>query len=405
MVAVGLILFGLSTGATAELTPGMFSVSPLIGGYVFEGDQNLENSMTYGLGIGYHFTSKCALEGLFNFTDTETDPGGADVDALLYRLDGLYHFSPASKLVPFLAAGIGAITIDPAVGASDTDFLASYGGGLKYFITDKIALRGDIRHIIPFDAVQNNLMITAGLAFLFGGQPPVQEAAPVEKAQVVAKAPADSDGDGVYDAKDQCPGTPAGVPVNDVGCPLDSDGDWVFDYKDKCPGTPKGAPVDKDGCPLDSDGDGVPDYLDKHPNTAAGLKVDEYGRPILKTEEITIELVIEFDSDKANIRSMYHEKIKEAAHFMQLNPQAEAKIAGHTDSVGSEKYNLGLSERRAENVRKYFVDKFDVAAERFATMGHGESQPIASNDSEEGRQKNRRAVTVVITTKKGYEKK
>ena len=408
IMAVGLLLFGLGAGsATAEITPGMFALSPSIGGYIFEGSENLKDSLVYGIGLGYHFTRNWAAEGLFNFVDSETDPGGADVNTYLYRLEALYHLFPDKKLVPYLAAGIGGITMNPNVGSNDTDFLADYGAGLKYFITDKIALRGDVRHVIPFDNTRNNVMFTAGLAFLFGGEAPVVQKteARAETTQVTAKAPEDSDGDGVYDAKDQCPGTPSGVQVNDVGCPLDSDGDWVYDYMDKCPGTPAGATVDKVGCPLDSDGDGVFDYLDKCPDTQMGLKVDQDGCPILKKEEISIKLVIEFDFDKNDIRSVYHEKIKEAADFMQRYPQAEAKIGGHTDSLGSDEYNLALSGRRAESVKNYFVDNFGISAQRFTTMGYGESRSIATNDSEDGQQKNRRAVTVIITFKEEFEKK
>lgn len=80
--------------------------------------------------------------------------------------------------------------------------------------------------------------------------------------------PEDSDGDGVIDSEDECPGTPAGVEVDENGCPVDSDGDGVADYLDECPDTPSGVEVDSDGCPVDSDGDGVPDYLDDCPNEA-----------------------------------------------------------------------------------------------------------------------------------------
>ncbi len=410
IVAVGLLLFGLGAGcATAEITPGMFALSPSIGGYFFEGNENLKNSLVYGLGLGYHFTRNWAAEGFFNFVGSENDPGGGDVNAYLYRLEGLYHFFPEKKLVPFLAAGLGGITTDPNVGPNDTDFLADYGAGLKYFITDKIALRGDVRHVIPFDNTRNNVMVIAGLTFLFGGEAPAvqeQTEARAEAAAVtVAKAPEDSDGDGVYDAKDQCPGTPSGVQVNDVGCPLDSDGDWVYDYMDKCPGTPAGVAVDKVGCPLDSDGDGVLDYLDKCPDTPMGLKVDQDGCPILIKEEISMKLVIEFDFDKADVRSIYHDEIKEAADFMKRYPQAEAKMAGHTDSKGSDEYNFALSERRAESVKKYFVDNFGISAQRFTTMGYGESNSIATNDSDAGRQKNRRVVTIIITFQEEFEKK
>jgi outer membrane protein OmpA-like peptidoglycan-associated protein len=100
-------------------------------------------------------------------------------------------------------------------------------------------------------------------------------------ATVDAKGcPSDADGDGVFDGIDQCPDTPKGATVDAKGCTSDSDGDGVVDGIDQCPDTPKGATVDAKGCPKDSDGDGVPDGLDKCPDTAAGLKVDKDGCPI-----------------------------------------------------------------------------------------------------------------------------
>jgi hypothetical protein len=92
--------------------------------------------------------------------------------------------------------------------------------------------------------------------------------------------PLDTDGDGVPDYKDECPGTPLGVKVDSRGCPLDTDGDGVPDTKDKCPGTPLGVKVDSRGCPLDTDRDGVPDYKDECPGTPKGVKVDSRGCPL-----------------------------------------------------------------------------------------------------------------------------
>jgi outer membrane protein OmpA-like peptidoglycan-associated protein len=91
--------------------------------------------------------------------------------------------------------------------------------------------------------------------------------------------PKDSDGDGVLDAQDKCPNTPAGTAVDATGCPKDSDGDGVLDAQDKCPNTPAGTAVDATGCPKDSDHDGVIDTLDKCPNTPAGTAVDANGCP------------------------------------------------------------------------------------------------------------------------------
>jgi OOP family OmpA-OmpF porin len=136
IVFVGLIILALSIGGNvmAENRPGAFTVSPLIGGYVFEGDQDLKDRPSYGMGIGYNFDKNWGLEGVFNYVDTESEKDGGDVDAFLYRFDALYHFNADQKLVPYLAAGIGGITLDPDRESNDTDFLMNYGGGLKYFI-------------------------------------------------------------------------------------------------------------------------------------------------------------------------------------------------------------------------------------------------------------------------------
>ncbi len=107
--------------------------------------------------------------------------------------------------------------------------------------------------------------LTAGLRYSFGQWPP---------------PPPDSDGDGVADALDQCPNTPFGAEVNELGCSLDSDGDGVPDHRDKCPNTPIGVPVDADGCPLDSDRDGVIDPVDRCPDTPLGVPVDADGCPL-----------------------------------------------------------------------------------------------------------------------------
>jgi OOP family OmpA-OmpF porin len=172
---------------------------------------------------------------------------------------------------------------------------------------------------------------------------------------------------------------------------LDSDGDGVFDEYDQCPGTPAGVQVDDVGCPLDSDGDGVPDYLDKCPDTEAGVDVDDEGCPfpVYKTIKVL------FDFDKAVIKDKYDDELMKIADYLQRNTQTEMSIEGHTDSIGPAEYNMRLSERRAESVKDYLVNKGGVDADRLCTKGYGETRPIADNDTKEGRQKNRRVVGVV----------
>ncbi|MBN1639052.1 MAG: OmpA family protein [Ignavibacteriales bacterium] len=199
----------------------------------------------------------------------------------------------------------------------------------------------------------------------------------------------DADGDGVPDNLDKCPNTPKGVQVDKDGCPPDSDKDGVPDYKDKCPNTPLGAPVDADGCPLDSDKDGVPDYKDRCPNTPLGAKVDEWGCEEEMTIVLTEEGGVKFQTGKADILPSFYPTLDKIIETMNLMPGSKWRIEGHTDNVGSNKYNLGLSQRRAQSVVDYFVTK-GISRDRLVAVGMGEDYPIATNSTAEGKAQNRR---------------
>jgi OOP family OmpA-OmpF porin len=192
----------------------------------------------------------------------------------------------------------------------------------------------------------------------------------------------DSDGDGVSDDLDQCPDTPRGVAVDTQGCPLDRDGDGVADYLDKCPDTARGAPVDAEGCPLDSDGDGVADYLDQCPETPKGATVNRVGCWAL-------EGVVLFDFDSDDIKPEAYPLLNEVLTILKKNPQLSVEIQGHTDNVGSAEYNQTLSEERAQAVMDYLV-KNGIDPQRVSSTGYGLTRPVASNDTDEGRAKNRR---------------
>ncbi len=193
----------------------------------------------------------------------------------------------------------------------------------------------------------------------------------------------DSDRDGVLDKDDLCPNTPYGVPVDATGCPLDSDGDGVPDSLDLCPNTPRGVKVDANGCPLDSDGDGVPDYLDACPGTPAGAVVDARGCWIVPN--------LHFASGSWTIPADAHAGLRDVIAILKREAGLNVILQGHTDHVGGATYNQGLSEKRARAVRDFFIAQ-GIAAERLEAVGFGLTQPVASNDSEEGRAQNRRVV-------------
>lgn len=213
--------------------------------------------------------------------------------------------------------------------------------------------------------------------------------------------PVDSDGDGVPDYLDKCPKTPAGVKVDKDGCPIDSDGDGIPDYLDQCPDTPLEVEVDNNGCPIDSDGDGVPDYIDQCPNTPLGVTVDKYGCPeekilggVSAPREIVIESEITFSAGKDNILPEALPELNRIVKLLQLYPDANWRIEGHTDKQEVEHLiKRTLSLRRAEAILNYFVSK-GLPSYQFKVYDLGDKFPIGNNNTEYGRMKNRRVVLV-----------
>ena len=414
MFIVVIMLTAVVTAAQAEVRAGSFSVTPFIGGYVFEGNEyDLKTTYTVGLRAGYNITQNLGMEGYFNYIPTEVkDAVDADVKIYGYGIEGLYHFMPEKRFVPFLALGFGGIRYNPSGHDEMNKYSVDYGAGLKFFLTDDIALRADVRHILPLNDQYNDLLVSFGINFAFGGKKVAL--AKVDETPAPVEVIVDSDKDGVPDNFDKCPNTPFGVSVDKDGCPLDSDHDGVPDYLDKCSDTPAGLAVDKDGCSLDSDKDGVPDTFDKCPNTPAGAVVDKDGCsseqkqeakvvvPEPLREKVSIALNVEFDTAKAVIKKKYHDEIKKVADFMKAHPETNAVIEGHTDNVdrhNDPSRNIKLSQARADSIRQYLIDKFEINASRITAVGYGPSKPIASNDTEEGRKKNRRVQAVIEAVK------
>ena len=115
---------------------------------------------------------------------------------------------------------------------------------------------------------------------------------------------------------------------------------------------------------------------------------------------VTIILNVEFDTDRAVVKDKYRGEIKKVADFMKIYPNTTAVIEGHTDNVFTAEYNQKLSQDRADSVRQYLISNFGIKASRLTSVGYGLTRPIASNNTEEGRQKNRRVQAVIKAMKK-----
>jgi outer membrane protein OmpA-like peptidoglycan-associated protein len=219
----------------------------------------------------------------------------------------------------------------------------------------------------------------------------------------------DNDGDGVPDERDRCDNTPEGFEIGEDGCPDDDlDGDGIPNKFDECPEDAEDLDgfEDADGCPdIDNDADGIPDSADECPGEKENFNdfQDEDGCPddpnqrvVVGEDNIIIMDQVNFATNQAKILSDSYPTLDEVARVLKENPQLErVRIEGHTDDRGSADYNQKLSQRRANSVRKYLIER-GINPDRLEAVGYGESQPIADNDTEEGRAKNRRSEFVIL---------
>lgn len=232
---------------------------------------------------------------------------------------------------------------------SSKDTIGNLGLGAMYRINDALSLRGEARAIHNFDNNWWEGMALAGLEVVLGGHlaptvavPPMQEPVVDNTPVVVVESDLDSDGDGVADSIDQCPGTPMNVVVDEVGCPV----------------------------------------------------------PVDITDELKMELRVFFDNDKSAIKNQYKPEIAKVAEKMREYPNSTARIEGHASKTGpSARYNQRLSEARAVAVKSMLTNEFGVAPNRLSTVGYGYDNPIAPNDTEEGRAMNRRVYAIITGDK------
>ncbi len=342
---------------------------------------NFDDDMGMGLAIGYALGTNWSWEGSYDQITPQTT-SGIGVSTTLWQLNTIYRFDSENQWRPLLIAGIGNIKDKLNIGYAADSSTFNLGGGVEYMMNDAISLRGDIRAVRHFDHSAVDILTTVGFSFMMGD---------------VAK-PVDSDGDGVVDGKDMCPGTSSGTPVNAKGCELDGDNDGVVDSADQCPATPAGISVDSKGCALDSDNDGVADHKDQCPDTPAGALVDENGCRKMLTENVEIKLHVTFDTNKADVKTDFAEQIAKVAAFMRQYPDTNVVIEGHTDSMGAASYNQSLSQKRAKAVADSLVNDHNVSASRVSSKGYGETKPVADNATSEGRKQNRRVVAQISTT-------
>jgi OOP family OmpA-OmpF porin len=392
LVLAGCIAAMASAAATAGAPPGSWYVMPQVNALWLDDDRVADDDIGVTLAFGRNLNENWDLELLLFGSDhdraidvsTELQGFGLQTKRVFYR-DG--------RVNPFLSFGLARVKSILKPGPDDQDLTALYGGGLLINLgplrTDGTAIQlradlgarrglsdnADIPHAVDYVA-------GLGLQYSWGATP-------------VRPPPPDTDGDGVTDDLDRCPNTPAGTAVDSNGCPLpqDDDGDGVMNPDDKCPGTPAGKKVDATGCEIDGDddGDGILNSVDQCPDSPKGTRVNNVGCPFDRT---LLLQGVKFETNKDTLLPESIPILDNAIATLKRYPEVNIEVQGHTDSRGADAYNLDLSARRAATVLKYLTD--GGVTNQLTSRGFGETDPIASNDTDEGRQQNRRVVLIPL---------
>jgi outer membrane protein OmpA-like peptidoglycan-associated protein len=234
-----------------------------------------------------------------------------------------------------------------------------------------------------------------GLASGFGS-PSFRVVANVEWS---APGPKDADSDGIYDERDACPNVP-GESNSDPrlhGCPIhDADSDGIHDAVDACltvPGVRSEDPA-RNGCPTDEDGDGISDMFDACPREPGVSSPDptRNGCPMAKIDQgqILISEQVQFETGSARIRPESDRVLQAVLKILTEHKEITLiSVEGHTDNRGTRELNTGLSRDRAASVVQWLV-YHGISRDRLTSAGFGPDRPIADNNTEAGRQKNRR---------------
>lgn len=355
IIATSLICSSLLFAANSEYK---YEITPMIGGAYTEGNLDLErNYANAGLSLGFNLDdsmfNQVELGFLRTLGDVDYDNSTANTSITRVFTNFIKEYDLGDKSSLYALVGAGVEVFGDELFNNEDGLFGNYGVGYKYKLDNDMAIKADIRHLVEVDNGDNNVIYTVGLAIPFG-----------KKA------------------------APAPMPVKEEPKPLDSDNDGVIDANDKCPNSKPGVQVDANGCELDSDNDGVVNSLDKCPNSMSDAVVDNNGCTV------AVDLKINFDTNSSLIQDQYKQRIKEFADYLNSNPKLKATIEGHTDSIGTEKYNQWLSERRADSTVKA-LESYDVDSSKIKAVGLGEAQPISSNKTKEGRAENRRIQAII----------
>jgi OOP family OmpA-OmpF porin len=336
VTAAALALTGV---AHAGSDPGSWYVAPRINGVWVDGDRKAEDDIGFGAALGKAISPNWNIELGADSSGHRRDGSSDRLRLNTLDLNALRVFKREDRINPYLIGGVGYMDTNDS--GSDKDFYAKAGLGMMADIaknTSKgtnLQLRGEMHMRKVFgDQDLTDYVASLGLLYSWGGSIAAPAAAAIAAIAPAVVKPVDGD----------------------------DDRDGVPNSRDKCPNTPPGVKVDSDGC--------------------------ECGDVVLRG--------VTFVTDSAEITPQGQLVLDSLVSGLARRAGTKVEIRGHTDDVGSEAYNLALSQRRTESVKAYLVSKGLNAAD-LSTIGLGEMQHIAPNDTPAGREQNRRVTLQALS--------
>jgi OOP family OmpA-OmpF porin len=402
----GLVLITLATPGFAENRQGAVTVSPYVGGYLLDEEQHEVNRPMFGLRTGYNFTENFGAEAMFGYSLTETKlhyGPRRETDLYRYGIDLLYHFMPQSNFVPFVVIGGGGTNFYTPNTPSEPSHYAglfSYGGGVKYFVADNVALRGDVRGVLlVHDTGHQNLEYSAGLTFQFGGvrktvacgltpsadttemkmaavipaaadttSPTVSFTAPVDGATA---APLNQKVNAAFSkAMDPATITAATFTLKQDKTPVSGN---VTSAASTATFTPA-RNLEKGKVYIATLTTGAKDLAGNALERDYVWRFTAFSGPWVVKVLSTLENS-HFNFNSAEITENGKDLLKHDVTILKADPNMKIRISGYTSAIGSEEYNQKLSERRAAAAKEYLVKTGGIDGNRITTIGYGEKNP------------------------------
>ena len=369
-------LIVVPTAALAAVKEGSFSLSPLVGGYVFGDNQQFNASPVLGVRGGYSLTKAIGVEALYDYV-VPTDSkywGIKDITMHRFGAQGLYHFMPDNQLVPYLAAGASGVKFSGSGVNPQMHLSFDYGAGAKYFVTDAIAVRADLRHVLYGynNTSYNNVEFMLGATVQFGGVAPAATSAmtvTAAKSGPTGSVPVSEVPTKTTAVQAAQPELLACAPsVAPLVCPPPREIIKMVI-----------APVTREAC---------------EPFLNVATAKASAAATLTQACVVPVDSTVLFSYEKAAVKQKYYDELDKIGNFLTSNPTAKVVIEGHTSAMGDKDADLKLSQERADAVKGHLMYKFGINANRITAKGYGLTRPVASNKTTSGRMQNRRIVAV-----------